>query len=631
MTQQQPPTQLAQTFPVKTEGLTTASILTTSNAPVNLPAIGLPSSAPVQSTTSASIPSTSAPAVNATNKNDPKVVEQSVAKLKQFLKNLVKLAEGRKKEVQDQVQSHVQRLLAGALSEEQFAENLEKDLNSPHQPNLLPFLKSSVPHLRATLLQQRLMIDKQQQLLEKQKIAALLMTQASAAGLNNTKPANQAAAIVATAAAALTTTPAATAPTTTTALLATPNTSINTSQAPNWTAQNLKFLQNMTPEKQQQLLQQRQVLQQYLEMQQAQLKKEALEAVNSINATSEPDIQITGVSRQQAKNITSQSPNLPNQFLKSTPTSNSNLLSRSSSPFALNKSISNGSTAPFGSANSSPSGKFLDSKFKAKPLTRGKTKKDFSTFGDGHSDDEEEDMEVAGVNLQEEAVHFLPPSAIEADTSGKKIEDVLILDKELLRHKILAKGRLHDVTSTTDDTISLVSHATEERLKNILSKLAVISQHRTDILKDDAHYELKSQPRDQLKLLESIDRVHTKRKQEQEREKLLKAAKSKSKSDDPNLIRIKEQAKQLQMEEEEQIRKRAANETALSAIGTRRKRPAPNSQEAQLSSATGSSLGVLTGSQPKHKRRVGLRDLVFMMEQEREMRKSTLFYKTLMK
>lgn len=36
------------------------------------------------------------------------------------------------------------------------------------------------------------------------------------------------------------------------------------------------------------------------------------------------------------------------------------------------------------------------------------------------------------------------------------------------------------------------------------------------------------------------------------------------------------------MEEEEQIRKRAANETALSAIGVRRKRPAPNSQESQV-------------------------------------------------
>ena len=30
---------------------------------------------------------------------------------------------------------------AGSLSEEQFVDNLEHDLNSPHQPNLLPFLK----------------------------------------------------------------------------------------------------------------------------------------------------------------------------------------------------------------------------------------------------------------------------------------------------------------------------------------------------------------------------------------------------------------------------------------------------------------------------------------------------------
>lgn len=68
------------------------------------------------------------------------------------------------------------------------------------------------------------------------------------------------------------------------------------------------------------------------------------------------------------------------------------------------------------------------------------------------------------------------------------------------------------------------------------------------------------------------------------------------------------------MEEEEQIRKRAANETALSAIGSRRKRPANSSESQviilqlmqrlillfvylQLASATGSSLGVLTGSQ----------------------------------
>ena len=106
--------QQAQTFPVKTEGLNKTSILTTSNVPVNLPTLGPSSSVPVQSTTSATIPSTSGAAANITDKNDPKMVEKSVAKLKQFLKNLVKLAEGRKKEVQDRVQSHVQRLLVSS-------------------------------------------------------------------------------------------------------------------------------------------------------------------------------------------------------------------------------------------------------------------------------------------------------------------------------------------------------------------------------------------------------------------------------------------------------------------------------------------------------------------------------------
>lgn len=118
MAQQQAPTQLAQNFPAKTEGLTTAAILTTSmNAPVSLPAIGL-TSAPTQSTSSTGLVTTPTQssmtiAAAAVAKNDPKAVEQSVAKLKQFLKNLVKLAEGRKKEVQDKVQSHVQRLLVG--------------------------------------------------------------------------------------------------------------------------------------------------------------------------------------------------------------------------------------------------------------------------------------------------------------------------------------------------------------------------------------------------------------------------------------------------------------------------------------------------------------------------------------
>ena len=44
-------------------------------------------------------------------------------------------------------------------------------------------------------------------------------------------------------------------------------------------------------------------------------------------------------------------------------------------------------------------------------------------------------------------------------------------------------GRHHGVTTASDEALSLVSHATECRLKNILNKLAVISQHRMEVLK----------------------------------------------------------------------------------------------------------------------------------------------------
>ena len=44
-------------------------------------------------------------------------------------------------------------------------------------------------------------------------------------------------------------------------------------------------------------------------------------------------------------------------------------------------------------------------------------------------------------------------------------------------------GRRHGVSSASDEALSLVSHAAEHRLKNILNKLAVISQHRMEVLK----------------------------------------------------------------------------------------------------------------------------------------------------
>lgn len=152
-----------------------------------------------------------------------------------------------------------------------------------------------------------------------------------------------------------------------------------------------------------QLLQQKQALQQLLQKQQAQLKKEALETVTSITAApSEPDIQITGVTRQAKSNVISQPLNLSNQLTRTITSSSNNLLANR---FTVNKpinSLANGTVAatPFTSGSPSTSMvKLQDTKMKGKTPVKLKTKKEVSAYGD-NSDDEDEEMEVAGVNLQ---------------------------------------------------------------------------------------------------------------------------------------------------------------------------------------------------------------------------------------
>lgn len=127
----------------------------------------------------------------------------------------------------------------------------------------------------------------------------------------------------------------------------------------------------------------------------------------------------------------------------------------------------------------------------------------------------------------------------------------------------------------------------------------------------------------------------------------MRAAKSRSRQEDPEQARLKEKAKQLQQEEEELIRKRAANSTALAAIGPRKKRKLDEALEGSSSSSTPGSSSTSAspssssalGNQndvrkqvPRQRmRRVLLKDLIFVMEQEKETTKSLLLYKALLK
>lgn len=83
-------------------------------------------------------------------------------------------------------------------------------------------------------------------------------------------------------------------------------------------------------------------------------------------------------------------------------------------------------------------------------------------------------------------------------------------------------------------------------------------------IQDSDKYTVSSETRSQLRVLETIDRVVSKRKQERENEQTLRAAKSRSKGTDPEKVaKLREEAKQVCNGED-----REAREDILRDFGT---------------------------------------------------------------
>ncbi|XP_076110194.1 uncharacterized protein LOC143078989 isoform X2 [Mytilus galloprovincialis] len=83
----------------------------------------------------------------------------NVKKCKNFLSTLIKLAEGQPEQTVKNVRELIQGLIDNKVEPEQFTERLQKELKSSPQPYLVPFLKKSLPHLRQSLLENKMHIE----------------------------------------------------------------------------------------------------------------------------------------------------------------------------------------------------------------------------------------------------------------------------------------------------------------------------------------------------------------------------------------------------------------------------------------------------------------------------------------
>ncbi|XP_070600615.1 transcription initiation factor TFIID subunit 4 isoform X3 [Erythrolamprus reginae] len=260
--------------------------------------------------------------------------------------------------------------------------------------------------------------------------------------------------------------------------------------------------------------------------------------------------------------------------------------------------------------------------------------------GSFRDDDDINDVaSMAGVNLSEESARILATNSELVGTLTRSCKDETFLLPTPLQRRILEIGKKHGITEIHPDVASYVSHATQQRLQNLVEKVSETAQQRNISYKDDERYEQASNVRAQLKFFEQLDQIEKQRKDEQEREILMRAAKSRSRQEDPEQLRLKQKAKEMQQQELAQMRQRDANLTALAAIGPRRKRKldSPGSgsgtEGSSPSVAVPGCSGIGTARQFTRQRitRVNLRDLIFCLENERETSHSLLLYKAFLK
>ncbi|KAG7488337.1 hypothetical protein MATL_G00034360 [Megalops atlanticus] len=255
-----------------------------------------------------------------------------------------------------------------------------------------------------------------------------------------------------------------------------------------------------------------------------------------------------------------------------------------------------------------------------------------STPGSFREEDDINDVaSMAGVNLSEESARILATGCELVGSVVRSCRDDPFIPMAVLQKRLMEIGRRRGITDVSSDAVNLVSHATQERLRELVEKLTAVARHRKTSYKDHSGYTQTSDTRSQLKFLEQLDRLEKRRKEEEEREILLRVAKSRSNREDPEQLRLKQRAKEMQQLELAQMQQRDANLTALAAIGPRKKRPLDSRGYGSGNEVPG-ALGSSSPTIPKQVSiqritRVSLQDLLFCMEQDPSLRHSLSLYR----
>ncbi|KAG5305624.1 TAF4 factor, partial [Acromyrmex insinuator] len=507
-------------------------------------------------------------------------------KCRKFLANLLELSSREPKAVERNVRTLIQELIDTKVEPEEFCDRLEKLLNASPQPCLIGFLKKSLPLLRQSLVTKELVIEG-----IKPPPANVVFSIASAVVPTITQSQYRPAVAVAA---------AATVPVTATA---TATTQVRV-MTPLPTAVTTATVVTTTVPRPVQTIPQRLYNSIGIIM-----VRPVTTVVRSPTAayTVKSTVATTGI--RPTAPVVQKPPIITTTVVKPITTTQGKTLNTTTT---VNKAVV-------------PS-------LVQKPAAKEKEKKTFSSAGYTADDDINDVAAMGGVNLAEESQRILGSTEF-VGTQIRSCKDEVFLHMTSLQQRIKQIASSHGLEEPNQEVAALISHAVQERLKNLVEKLAVITEHRIDLIKVDPRYEVTQDVRGQLKFLEDLDRIERRKHEEQERELLLRAAKSRAKTEDPKQAELKAKAKEMQRVEMEQLRTRDANITALQAIGPRKKPKLDTAGSTNSTPSANASVSGLNRQMPMRPRlkRVNFRDLIFLLEQEKETCRSTTLYKSYLK
>ncbi|NXW85703.1 TAF4 factor, partial [Alopecoenas beccarii] len=99
--------------------------------------------------------------------------------------------------------------------------------------------------------------------------------------------------------------------------------------------------------------------------------------------------------------------------------------------------------------------------------------------GSFRDDDDINDVaSMAGVNLSEESARILATNSELVGTLTRSCKDETFLFPAPLQRRILEIGKKHGITEIHPDVVSYVSHATQQRLQNLVEKLSETAQQK---------------------------------------------------------------------------------------------------------------------------------------------------------